>query len=119
MLPLTEFGKAVKKARLDIGFTQSEMASELGVSYGLLSDLERGKRKINKDWVLRIDSFFKNKGVLVEDLDVLADVSNGVVDISNLPLEQKLLVVKVAHLTLGELQEFKSYLSELRSYDGL
>jgi transcriptional regulator with XRE-family HTH domain len=111
-MPLTEFGKTIKKARIDANCTLVKMGLELGVSYGFLSELERGKRKINKEWVRRIYAFFEKRGIIVEDLDMLADISNGYINISNLPLKHQLLVATLAHMELSKeeldrLEEFK------------
>lgn len=54
MSNLTDFGVAVRKLRLDYGWTLKELAAELGVSSAYLSNVETGKKPIPSDLALRI-----------------------------------------------------------------
>ncbi|VTM90552.1 Uncharacterised protein [Raoultella ornithinolytica] len=75
-MALTEFGKAVRKARIDTDCTLLTMAQTLGVTSAFLSGLETGSKKIPKKWVKEIQAFFKVRGYELGNLQELADVSN-------------------------------------------
>ncbi|MGL5007377.1 MAG: helix-turn-helix domain-containing protein [Plesiomonas sp.] len=101
MMAITNFGKAVKKARIDADVSLSVMAIELGVSAPFLSALERGNKKISKGWVNGICQFFSGKGIHLDNLQELADISNGFVNLEHLPDEQQFLVTKLAKRPLS------------------
>lgn len=44
-MALTEFGKTVRKARIDVGYTLKTMSQELKTSAAFLSGLETGSKK--------------------------------------------------------------------------
>lgn len=48
---LTEFGKLLRKIRIDRQELLKDMASVLGVSSAYLSAVETGKRRIPADWI--------------------------------------------------------------------
>ncbi|OYQ80864.1 hypothetical protein B9T11_05115 [Wohlfahrtiimonas chitiniclastica] len=95
------FGKIVKKARIDAGVTLSEMAKDLGVSPSFLSSMENAKKKISSLWVKNIKDYFGEKGVEVKDLDVYASVANDNIDMSELSLDHKMLVSQFANSELS------------------
>lgn len=48
-------GQKIRKARLKAAIgTQKELAEKTGISANIISDLERGKRKISPTWAKRI-----------------------------------------------------------------
>lgn len=48
-------GQKVRKARLEAAIaTQKELAEKTGISASIISDLERGKRKMSPTWAQRI-----------------------------------------------------------------
>lgn len=51
---LTEFGKALRKIRIEREELLKDMATALGVSLAYLSAVETGKRRIPDDWVEKI-----------------------------------------------------------------
>lgn len=75
-MALTDFGKTVRKARLDAEETLSTMADNLGVSPAFLSAMETGRKNISEEWVNKINNFFEMRGVKVEKLGSMADMSN-------------------------------------------
>ncbi|WP_454710933.1 helix-turn-helix domain-containing protein [Cupriavidus nantongensis] len=111
-MALTEFGKVVRKARIDTGQTLITMAEELGVTASFLSAMETGRKKISEQWVTKIRDFFARKGATLENLDVLAAASNEVVPVDGLPLQQQLLVAGFAKspFTAQELKEIAEFL---------
>lgn len=56
---LTEFGKILRKLRIDRQELLRDMAKNLGVSSAYLSAVETGKRKIPADWCPKIISLYK------------------------------------------------------------
>jgi hypothetical protein len=96
---LTEFGKAVRKARIDTGQTLLSMAGELETTASFLSAMETGRKKISSEWVTKIKSFFNSKGLQVRGLSKLAAVANKSVPIAGLPLQHQLLVAGFAKST--------------------
>ncbi|HGN9467359.1 TPA: XRE family transcriptional regulator [Providencia stuartii] len=95
-MALTEFGKAVRIARLQTDQTLLSMAEELKVSPAFLSGLENGRKKVSKKWVKQIRSFFENKGYQIQELQELADISNEFVELDGLSMQQKMLVAGFA-----------------------
>lgn len=95
-MALTEFGKAVRKARIDTGCTLLTMAQELGVTSAFLSGLETGSKKIPKKWIKEIQAFFNARGHEISELQELADVSNQYVSLSGLSQNQQMLVAGFA-----------------------
>lgn len=116
-MSLTEFGKAVRKARIDVGYTLRTMAAELETSPAYLSGLETGSKKISKQWVEKIEDFFASKGCYLEQLHELANVSNESVPLDGLSQQQKLLVAGFANspFTPEQLKEFAKMLEEINS----
>lgn len=100
-MAITEFGKAVRKARIDADVTLASMALALGTTPSFLSAMEMGRKKIPADWVQRIESYFSNNGVSVR-LAELADVANKTVPIDGLSPAQQMLVAGFARVNLDE-----------------
>ena len=117
-MALTEFGKAVRKARIDIGYTLKTMSEELGTSAAFLSGLETGSKKISKDWVTKIEDFFKSKGHAIKDLGQLADVANENVSLNGLSQQQQMLVAGFANspFTPEQLKKFAALMEEMNNH---
>ena len=77
---LTEFGKALRKIRIDRQQLLSDMADKLGVSSAYLSAVETGKRRIPQDWVSKIASIYSLSCEEQADLQSAAD--NSVFDVT-------------------------------------
>jgi len=99
-MALTDFGKAVRKARLDADETLATMAKSLSVSPAFLSAMETGRKKIPDEWVEKITTFFKHHGVNVEKLGVYADISNKSVSIANCDPDTQMLIAGFARSDL-------------------
>lgn len=114
-MALSEFGKTVRKARIDVGYTLKTMAEDLKTSAAFLSGLETGGKKISKEWVRKIETFFDTKGHPVDNLGQLADVANESVSLSGLSQQQQMLVAGFAHspFTPDELKKFAAFLEEI------
>ena len=72
---LTEFGKALRKIRVDRQQLLRDMADKLGVSSAYLSAVETGKRRIPQDWVSKIASIYSLSCEEQADLQSAADNS--------------------------------------------
>ncbi|SFM55988.1 helix-turn-helix domain-containing protein [Nitrosomonas communis] len=91
-MALTDFGKTVRKARLDAGETLLTMAKSLNVSAAFLSAMETGRKKISEEWVNKICLFFNERGIDVEKLRVYADISNKSVSIDGCDPDTQILI---------------------------
>ena len=108
---LTEFGKAIRKARIESGDTLRTMAKSLGITPAFLSAIEHGKKKIPPYLVVRIEALLRNQGVEVADLMKLADLSNNRVSLNDMCEQRKRLILRLAYLpcdeqVLGEIERF-------------
>ncbi|QKJ58808.1 helix-turn-helix domain-containing protein [Serratia fonticola] len=118
-MALTEFGKAVRKARIDTDYTLYTMAQELDTTPAFLSALETGNKKIPKKWIEGISKFFKSKGYEISNLQELANVSNDVVPLDGLSQQQKMLVAGFAKssFTSEQLKSFFELLEQINKDD--
>jgi len=55
---LTEFGKTLRKLRIDNGEVLKNMAEKLGCTASYLSAVETGKRSIPNDWIEKIIALY-------------------------------------------------------------
>ena len=108
---LTEFGKAIRKARIESGDTLRVMAKSLEITPAFLSAIEHGKKKVPPYLVVRIEALLRNQGVEVADLMELADLSNNQVSLNDMCEQRKRLILRLAYLpcderVLGEIERF-------------
>lgn len=102
-MAITEFGKAVRKARIDANnITLASMAAELQTTPSFLSALEMGRKKIPSEWVQKIEAFFERHGIKGLRLGPLADVANKSVSLDGLSPAQQMLVAGFARVNLDE-----------------
>lgn len=97
---LTDFGKAVRKARLDADETLSTMANSLGVSPAFLSGMETGRKNISEQWIKKIARFFIERGVPINKLGEYADISNQSVSLAGSDPQKQMLIAGFARSTL-------------------
>ncbi|HAD40793.1 MAG TPA: XRE family transcriptional regulator [Plesiomonas shigelloides] len=119
-MALTEFGKAVRKARIDTDCTLLSMAQALDVTSAFLSGLETGNKKIPKKWVKAIQAFFKDRGYELSNLQELADVSNQFVSLDGLSQHQQMLVAGFAKspLTPDQLKRIAELMKNINHVEG-
>lgn len=119
-MALTEFGKAVRKARLDADENITTMANELLVSPAFLSGVETGRKKVPAKVVEGIANFFSKRGVFIEKLQELADVSNKSVSLEGLAPQQQMLIAGFARTPIDEetLNRMKELLATAQSGKG-
>jgi transcriptional regulator with XRE-family HTH domain len=103
-MAITEFGKAIRKARIDIDATLASMAAELKTTPSFLSALEMGRKKIPTEWVAKIEGYFQRHGIGSLRLGELADVSNKSVSLEGLSAAQQMLVAGFARVNLDEVE---------------
>ncbi len=72
---LTDFGKFLRKIRIDRGEILRDMAEKLEVSAAYLSAVEMGKRNIPEQWVDRISTLYNLSEEEKRNLSVAADNS--------------------------------------------
>lgn len=115
-MAITEFGKAVRKARIDADVTLASMANALATTPSFLSAMEMGRKKIPTEWVSKIEAYFAQRGVSVR-LAELADVANKTVPIDGLSPAQQMLVAGFARVNLDEREilNFQNLLSAKRN----
>ncbi len=113
-MALTEFGKAVRTARVRTETTLQQMADEIGTTAAFLSGIETGRKKVPLGWVPKIDAFFRARGVQAENLDDLASMANGQVSIEGLSPAQQMMVAGFARTTLDadQLKNFEQLLKK-------
>ena len=99
MTTATDFGKAVRMARIEAGVKLSEMASALDVTPAFLSSLETGRKKIPDGWISRIAQYVREVlKVEAAGLEEKAAVSNGMVSLDGLSPQHQMLVAGFARV---------------------
>lgn len=113
---LTDFGKAVRKARLDADETLATMADSLGVSPAFLSAMETGRKNISEEWVKRIVSFLDAKGIEIKQLGEYADISNKNVSLAGCDPQKQMLIAGFARSSMDAetLAEFAKLLGAVK-----
>lgn len=102
-MAITQFGKAIRRARIDADVNLSTMAEHFGVTAAFLSSLESGRKNISDEWLRKIEAFFQERGIRIDGLRELADVSNKVVPLDGLAPDQQRLVSAFARSASPEL----------------
>lgn len=72
---LTDFGRFLRKIRIDCGEILKDMAEKLNVSAAYLSAVEMGKRNIPEQWVNRISELYNLSEEEKSNLNDAADNS--------------------------------------------
>jgi len=112
-MKITEFGKVVRKARLDAEVSLLQMANDLDVSPAFLSGMETGRKKITGEWVGKIKVFFASRNIVLPHLAEAADVSNKSVSLEGLSPAHQMLVAGFARTSLNqeEIENLKALLT--------
>ncbi|WP_110392228.1 helix-turn-helix transcriptional regulator [Rivihabitans pingtungensis] len=101
-MKITEFGKLVRKARLDAEIPLLQMANDLDVSSAFLSGMETGRKKITDVWVHRVKEYFaESYGIDIPKLAEAADVSNKSVSLEGLNPAHQMLIAGFARTSLS------------------
>ena len=114
---ITEFGKLIRKARLDAEITLSNMASDLGVTSAFLSSLETGRKRIPDDWPSRVEQYFISHGIKIHGLQEAADIANQSVPLDGLSLDHQRLVAGFARTkpNVQQLERLQELLAEIKN----
>ena len=72
---ITEFGKFIRKLRIDETVTLRKMADDLGLSPAYLSSVETGKKKITGNYLDAVVSYFQLSGEAATEVKHLAAIS--------------------------------------------
>ncbi len=116
---LNEYGKTVRKARIDAGTTMIQMAEALNVAPSFLSQMETGKRKISSLFVKKAEEYFRSLGHFV-NLRESADISNNSVSLDDVVPEVRGLVTGFARadLTAEDIRRLNEILSNAKNRSG-
>ena len=101
-MKISEYGKLVRKGRIDAGITMLDMAKSMGVSPSFLSATEVGTKKISDDFLNRVIEFFASKGIHISGIREAADVSNKAVSLEGLSTTQQFLVAGFARANMAK-----------------
>lgn len=97
-MAVTNFGRAVRKARQETNDTLMTMSKGLNKSVAFLSAIETGRTKIPLDLIPKIENFFNDKGyVFKEDLNIVASVANENIPIDGLSYQHQMMVAGFAN----------------------
>lgn len=91
---LTEFGKFVRKLRIDKGVVLGDMADMISLSSAYLSAVENGKKSITEDLLEKIAAYFSLNEVQKNELRKAADNSpiSVKIDLRNAADDERTLV---------------------------
>ncbi|HHF3780532.1 helix-turn-helix domain-containing protein [Haemophilus influenzae] len=104
---MNDFGKIIRKARIDTGETLSTMAKALGKTVSFLSAIETGVKKIPMEIVPQIREYLVSKGANTTDLLYLEDhanIVNGSIKLDGLKPSQKQMMATFARSDLSQEQ---------------
>ena len=79
---ITEYGKFLRKLRIDQGQILKTMAEKLGVSSAFLSAVENGKKKIPKTWEEKLVKEYKLDGEQLAELRRSQQASQQLIEIN-------------------------------------
>lgn len=96
---LTEFGKTIRKARIDINETLKSMANNLGFSSAYLGAIEMGRKPISTNLIKKIRTYLISKGAPasnLKDLEIFAILSNEKISLKGMNKAKKLTLATLA-----------------------
>lgn len=96
---LSEYGKTIRKIRIDKGLTMAQMANTLGVTSAFLSMIEQGKRNIPECLTKDIISHYELSNEQAAELQKAEHLSRNSIEIklSEVDLDKKALVLSLAN----------------------
>ena len=95
---VSEYGKTLRKIRIDKGLTMAQMAKAIGITSAYLSTIERGKRNIPKSLTQNVINHYKLSNEQVAELQEAEYLSmdSSEIDLSDVDLDKKTLVFAIA-----------------------
>ena len=115
---LSEYGKILRKIRIDKGLTLAQMAKAVGITSAYLSTIERGNRKIPKYLTQNVINHYELSNEQVAELQKAEYLSMDSVEIelSAVSLHKKTLVLSLAknlkNMTYEQVARIKSIMEE-------
>jgi transcriptional regulator with XRE-family HTH domain len=103
-MAITDFGKAVRKARIEAEVSLASMAAALETTPAFLSAMETGRKKIPEAWVKKVQDYFAQFGIQLGNLPELADVANKSVSLEGLSPAQQMAVAGFARRNMDDAQ---------------
>lgn len=92
-LRLTEFGKCIRKLRIDAEITLNDMAAAIGFSPSFVSSVETGCKKISKAYLDTLIPYLKSLGVDTSGVERAARVSSDKVSLVGLSVKDREKVI--------------------------
>lgn len=94
---LSNYGKILRKIRIDKGLTMAQMAKSIGITSAYLSTIERGKRNIPKNLTQDIIGHYELSNEQVAELRKaeLLSMDSIEIDISSAGLHERILVLSL------------------------
>lgn len=95
---LSNYGKILRKIRIDKGLTMAQMAKSVGITSAYLSTIERGKRNIPKNLTQDIIGHYDLSKEQVTELQKAEYLSmdSFEIELSDVDLDKKTLVFTIA-----------------------
>ena len=95
---VSNYGKVLRKIRIDKGLTMAQMAKAIGITSAYLSTIERGKRNIPKSLTQDIINHYELSNEQVTELQKAEYLSMDSVEIelSDVGLHERILVLSLA-----------------------
>lgn len=95
---LSNYGKVLRKIRIDKGLTMAQMAKAVGITSAYLSTIERGNRKIPKNLTQNVINHYELSKEQVAELQKAEYLSmdSFEVELSDVGLDKKTLVFTIA-----------------------
>lgn len=95
---VSEYGKILRKIRIDKGLTMAQMAKAAGITSAYLSTIERGNRNIPKYLTQNVINHYELSNEQVAELQKAEYLSTNSVEIelSGVNLDKKALVLSLA-----------------------
>ena len=95
---VSNYGKILRKIRIDKGLTMAQMAKAVGITSAYLSTIERGKRNIPKSLTQNVINHYELSNEQVTELQKAEYLSMDSVEIelSDVGLDKKTLVLSLA-----------------------
>lgn len=114
-MKITEFGKFLRKLRIEKDELLKDMAENLGVTASYLSAVEIGKRKIPKEWEFKIVNAYNLDENQASNLNRSILDSREIINIEakNLDFEEKNLILMLARKVRDLNENEKKDLKEL------
>ena len=93
---LNDFGKFIRKQRIDMNITLKKMADDLGVTSAFLSGMETGRKQITEQAINGIKGILNLQGEALKDFQKAVDLSRQSFSVQPKNVSDRLLVAAFA-----------------------